>query len=89
MEITQVQNHDSLVCDYSVPECKDKVAGVESKINSRPPNHFLSDGTFQTNGQNDQTKPAAAKTILATLRKNNHNKITVPRKKKSPCPASH
>jgi hypothetical protein len=62
MEITQVQNHDSLVCDYSVPECKDKVAGVESKINSRPPNHFLSDGTFQTNGQNDQTKPAAAKT---------------------------
>jgi hypothetical protein len=61
------------------------VSTVESKISSRPPSPFLSEGIFQTSSQNDQTKPAATKTRLAVLRKITITKIAVPRKIPLPC----
>ena len=48
---------------------------VKFKVNSRPPSPSPSEGTFQTSGQNDQTKPATAK--ISSSQEN------------SPAPASH
>ena len=60
------------------------IDSVESKMNSRPPSPFPSEGTFQLAVK--MTKSTAAKTKKAVLRKITITRLAVPRKIPLPRP---